>query len=117
MKSLIACALVACLMGCGSAPDTNENKSVGFVPPSTGDGKFDNSNESSQVVTCGEYRVVTVWIDGVPTPQLQPVLCNRGPNFNIGDPGPDKGDPNPWEANGVFKRGIPVMKAGVPSKM
>lgn len=117
MKSFIVCALV-CLMGCGAAPNSNENQVTGSTSPVTGGGGGGYPNAGGDnSLDCGGYHWVVVWENGVSTPQLQPILCNEGPNFDVGDPGPDRGDPNPWENNVVPSKVAPILKTDSPTKM
>lgn len=116
MRSFIVCALV-CLMGCGAAPDTTEGRVTGTSSPVTGGGTG-SDDQGNQPDDCAVgYRWVMVWENGVATPQLQPVICNQGPDFNTGDPGPDRGDPNPWEANVNLDKISNTIKANSPTKM
>jgi hypothetical protein len=88
---------VLCVIGCGSAPTDYGTTSE----PSSGGGGYEPVGNADNSLHCGEWHYVTVWENGQPTPQLQPILCADGPNVNPGDPAPDVGDPNPWE-NHVF---------------
>lgn len=82
-------------MACSAAPDSGD-PSTNSEASNDNLGGYDNPGTSDNG-GCRAYRVVTVWVDGVATPQLQPVLCNQGINIFKGDPGPDRGDPNPWD--------------------
>lgn len=103
MKLFIMCALM-CLTACG-APDTGSSTTT-YGTTNTSDNvapgeSYNPPHEDSDSQHCGEWHWVTVWEDGQPTMELQPIICVSGPNFNTGDPAPKVVDPNPWEMNGL----------------
>jgi hypothetical protein len=100
MKSLIITCML-CLVGCGAAPITNDDPVTGTTSPdlTAGDGGSYAASSDDLAHHCGEWHWVTVWQDGQPTAQLQPIICVSGKNPNTGDPAPKVVDPNPWEQN------------------
>ncbi len=105
MKALIICALL-CLAGCSAAPDSKDDTFGSETSNSTGGYDYPGTGDRGG---CGAYRVISVWKDGERVPQLQPVLCNQGIQIFKGDPGPDRGDPNPWDFSPEFKKSEQVV--------
>lgn len=101
MKSLIVTCILVCLVGCGAAPSTNDPV-MGSTSPNTSPGSGEttpSTPEDDLSQHCGEWHWVAVWENGVPTSELQPILCVSGKNPDTGDPAPKVVDPNPWEHN------------------
>lgn len=101
MKSLIVACMLVCLVGCGAAPSTSDPVTGTTSPDTTsGDGgPVLPTPEDDLTQHCGEWHWVTVWENGTPTAQLQPIICVSGKNPDTGDPAPKVVDPNPWEQN------------------
>lgn len=101
MKAILLISMLLCV-GCG-APDTSpSNPTYGVTHPDNTipvDGEYNPPAEDTDSQHCGEWHWVTVWENGQPTAQLQPIICASGPNFNTGDPAPFEGDPDPTKIN------------------
>lgn len=113
MKLLSSLVILCCVVACGSSPTegTTSTQQAGYGGEVNTAGGGDNS------LHCGEWHYVTTWVNGNPVPQLQPIICAQGPNFNTGDPSIDVGDPDPWERQTLpgqknINMGAPQMSGG-----
>jgi hypothetical protein len=98
MKSFIVCALV-CVLGCGASPQSAQ-ESTGLTRPDPNPGNppvWEDPYYEDPCNVGGQY--VTIWVDGQPVPQWQPVICDQGVDPNTGDPAPFEGDPDPNKLN------------------
>ncbi len=95
MKTLSIILATTFVLGCGSAPsqegESTTNQSSGDIslPPTNGG---DNN-------PCDTPQFTKITENGVTYVVQVPTLCNEGVNPYQGDPGPDRGDPNPWDRN------------------
>lgn len=84
------------LVACGSDPQT-ETKNQSESPNYSNEGYYSSSGGNSIGGPCNQVTFVTTIVNGVPHTVAQPTLCTNRLGIDKGDPGPDRGDPNPWD--------------------
>ncbi len=87
-------------MACAYGVDSTSTKQTGSYSPTANPGTgSDSTGGGDNSLHCGDWHWVTVWENGQPTSELQPIECVEGINPDRGDPAPKVVDPNPWDIN------------------